>query len=70
MNQKEDYFLKLPEVMRRTCLGRSTIFSRVKANTFPAQIKLSPRTSVWSFNEISNWIEDQKNEAPEEEDNQ
>lgn len=61
MIEKEDYFLKLPEVMGRTCLGRSTVFARIKNKTFPAQIKLSPRTSVWSSNEISLWIENQKN---------
>ena len=49
-------FLRLPEVMSRTGLGRSTIWNRVASGTFPKQVKLSVRTSAWGAAEIDRWI--------------
>jgi len=60
MENNKDRFVRLKEVMQRTGLGRSTIYSRLQEGTFPRQIKLGKRTVVWSETDISNWIEEQK----------
>ena len=39
-------YLRLPEVMRRTGLKKTAIYSLIKRGQFPAQIKLG-RISVW-----------------------
>jgi len=65
MNEISDTFIRLPEVMKRTGLSRSSIYAMAKAKTFPSQIRLSTRTSVWSSRELSDWIEEKKQERGE-----
>jgi prophage regulatory protein len=48
---------RLPDVMARTGLSRSTIYELVSRGEFPSQISLGPRTVGWVENEISDWIE-------------
>lgn len=48
--------LRLPLVMRRTGLARSTIYKLVATNRFPAPIKLTTRSVAWLQCEIDNWI--------------
>ena len=48
-------FIRLPEVMRQTALGRATIYSRVKAGRFPAPHKLTERASGWLVGEVRAW---------------
>ena len=45
-------YLRLPEVMRRTGLKKTTIYSQIKLGQFPAQIKLG-RISVWLERDIN-----------------
>jgi prophage regulatory protein len=59
---KSPRILKLPEVIRMSCLPRSTIYLRMKEKTFPTQIKLSERSVGWIEEEIQDWI-NQKIEA-------
>lgn len=47
---------RLPQVKSRVGLGRSEIYRRVKAKTFPAPIKLGERASAWAEHEITAWI--------------
>lgn len=52
--------LRLPAVMVRTGLSRSTIYARVQQKTFPRQIKLGgPRAVGWLADEIDTWLSDQ-----------
>ena len=44
--------LRLPEVMARTGLSRSTIYSRIPEDIFPAQIQLGGRTVAWVEEDI------------------
>jgi prophage regulatory protein len=56
----DDFLLPLPEVMRRVGLGRTTIYDRVAAGTFPAPRKLGEHPSApirWRSSEIDAWIE-------------
>jgi len=50
-------FIRLPEVITRTGLKRSSIYAAVQAGTFPAQIPLGERAVGWDESEVSAWIE-------------
>lgn len=48
--------LKLPEVIRRTGLSRSTIYVRMNEGQFPQRVKLGVRAAAWLESEISDYI--------------
>lgn len=48
---------RLPAVRARVGLGRSEIYRRIAAGTFPAPIKLGERASAWDAAEVDAWIE-------------
>ena len=48
---------RLPEVIARTGLSRSTIYNLIQKGEFPSQINLGPRAVGWVENEIVEWIE-------------
>jgi prophage regulatory protein len=48
--------MKLPQVMEITTLSRSTIYSWIKAGSFPAPIKLGPRSVAWLKEEVDAWV--------------
>ena len=50
--------LKLPAVIERTGLSRSSIYSYVANNRFPAPIKLGERSVGWIEANINQWIAD------------
>ena len=47
--------LRLPEVMRLTGLGRSTIYRLLAAGQFPAPVQLSVRAVVWRRTDVDHW---------------
>ena len=49
--------IRLPEVINRTGLSRSTIYSRISKNSFPHSISLGDRAVGWIESEIDEWIE-------------
>lgn len=49
--------LKLPEVLDRTQLGRSTVYMMISQKSFPKPISLGKRAVAWVEEEIDNWIE-------------
>ena len=48
---------RLPEVMARTGLSRSTIYDLIRRRKFPSQINLGPRAVGWVEDEVVDWIE-------------
>lgn len=48
---------RLPEVIARTGLSRSTIYELMLDGEFPSQIQLARRTVGWVESEIENWID-------------
>ena len=48
--------LRLTKVKARTGLSRSTIYLRIKAGAFPAQVSLGPRAVGWIEEDIERWI--------------
>lgn len=56
--QQIDRLIKLPEVMEMVAMGRSTIYDRVAAGTFPAPLELGPGSVAWIHAEVQAWIRD------------
>jgi prophage regulatory protein len=55
--------MKLPRVMEITTLSRSTIYSWIKAGSFPAPVKLGPRSVTWLKEEVDNWPPESRKRA-------
>ena len=49
--------LRLPVVMARTGLGRTSIYEKVAAGDFPEPINIGPRAVGWIADEVQAWIE-------------
>jgi prophage regulatory protein len=51
--------LRLPKVLERTGLSRSTIYFRISTGEFPAPIALGGRAVGWLESEVDKWLDDQ-----------
>ena len=49
-------FLRLPDVMSRTGLGKDTIYRLMRAGKFPRAIKITANTAGWIEHEIDGYI--------------
>jgi len=52
--------IKLPELRKLTTFSTATIYRLIKQGSFPRQIKLSERSTVWSVEEIDSWFQEKK----------
>ena len=48
--------LRLPDVLARTGLSRSTIYVRVANGTFPKPVPLGARAVGWIESDVDTWI--------------
>lgn len=48
---------RLPEVMARTGLPRSTIYHKMSLDEFPQSINLGPRSVGWVSDEVIGWTQ-------------
>jgi prophage regulatory protein len=55
---KSDRIIRLPEVIRRVGLKRSSIYNRMKDGNFPRSTSLGGNSMGWLESEISAWIEE------------
>jgi prophage regulatory protein len=53
----EERFLRLPEVVRRCGISKSSVWLWVREGRFPSPIRVGPRVTCWRASEIDNWIE-------------
>ena len=53
---KSGRLLRLPAVMDRCALGRSSIYAGVKNGTFVTPVRLSTRAVGWREDEIDSWV--------------
>jgi len=53
--------IRLPQVISKTGLAKSTVWWMISNGKFPKQIKISARISVWKESDIDNWIDEQIN---------
>lgn len=51
-----DSILRLPQVLARTGLSRSTLYALQKHNKFPKAVSLGGRAVGWLNSEISSWL--------------
>lgn len=49
-------FLRLPEVLHRVGLSRSTLYRMISAGAFPDPVKVTARTSAWPESAVSGWM--------------
>ncbi|QYJ85865.1 AlpA family transcriptional regulator [Shewanella mesophila] len=49
--------LKIRQVMKVTCLARSTVYKYCADNNFPKPIQLGKRNAAWVESEVKEWIE-------------
>ena len=55
--EKPNKILRLPAVLERIQLSRSTIYAMLKRGDFPQPVKLGVRARAWRAEDIENWIE-------------
>lgn len=48
--------LRLPAVIKKTGLRRSTLYRMIARGDFPAGVRLSERTTAWDAAEIDAWL--------------
>lgn len=53
---KPGKLLRLPAVMERCALGRSSIYAGVRNGTFAKPVRLSTRAVAWREEEIDRWV--------------
>ena len=46
-------FLRLPEVLQMTGMGKTLIYNRINDGTIPKKIQLDSRTVVWDEQEVT-----------------
>ena len=56
-------FLRLPEVLARTGLSRSTIYVRLDQGLFPRPLSLGARAVGWLESEVDEWIRERITES-------
>lgn len=54
----EPAFYRLVDIIRITALSRSSIYRRIAAGDFPAQVSLGSRATGWRREDLQEWISD------------
>ena len=49
-------FIRLPQVVEMTGMGKTFIYARISDGTFPKQIQLGSRSVVWNEREVIDWM--------------
>ena len=52
----ETRILRLPEVLARVGLSRSTVYQLMAVGDFPASVRLTPNSVGWRSDDIDAWI--------------
>ena len=60
-------FSRLPEVKNKTGLSGASVYKQIRLGLFPKGIKLTPRATGWSDDEVDEWIEAKIRGASDEE---
>jgi prophage regulatory protein len=53
-----DRILRLPAVLDRTGLSRSTLYPKIQEGTFPRQVALGARSAGWRESAVLAWMQD------------
>ena len=49
-------FIRLPQVVEMTGMGKTFIYFRISDGTFPKQIQLASRSVFWNEREVIDWM--------------
>ncbi len=49
--------LRMPDLVLRTGLSRTTIYRKIKEGTFPAQLRISDHCCGWRESSLERWME-------------
>lgn len=52
-----DRLIRLPEVLRRVGVSKSTLYRMIREGAFPGGRRLSHRVTVWSEIKLAAWVE-------------
>ena len=55
--EKPNKILRLPAVLERIQLSRSTLYAMLSRGDFPPPIKLGVRARAWRVEDIENWLD-------------
>ena len=55
---EKDRIIRLPTVLDRTGLSRSTLYRKIEAGRFPKQVAISIHGAGWYESQINRWIAD------------
>lgn len=55
---QDEKLIRLPGVLERIGVKKSTLWNWVKAGKFPQPIKLSERVTVWRSSDVQKWIDE------------
>jgi prophage regulatory protein len=55
--KKSPHFYRLPDVLERVSVSRSSVYTWIAAGQFPKWITVGKRTAVWNSAEVDAWIE-------------
>lgn len=50
-------YLRLPQVLEITGLGKDTVYRYIREGRFPAQRRITDRASAWHAGEIQAWMD-------------
>ena len=56
MSDQTDRFLRLPVVLDRTGLSRSTLYRKMQNGTFPKNVRISTRCAGWRESAVEAWM--------------
>lgn len=62
--QVSDRFVTMRAVLERVPLSKSEIYRRIKAGTFPSQIRIGAQRIAFLESEIDRWMADQRRSGP------
>ena len=51
--------IRLPEVKQMTGLGKTSIYRKINAKTFPKQIPIGANLVVWLESDVQKWMQEQ-----------
>lgn len=48
-------FLRMPDVIKLVGIGRTVIYERIKAGTFPQPVQIGLRAVAWDEEDLAKW---------------
>lgn len=56
MSERKENLIRLPEVIKRTGISKTTIYELINEKRFPPQVKIGARAIAFIESEIDEWL--------------